>query len=116
MLYARALARHEAAEHDGKVTFAVVHPGVAMTGLVNSLSLFDRWFVWLTNIGKIIEPYQAAYNSLWASAAAENKDLSVDYVYEPVGVPGKLTAAASNDAAGDELWNFTEDVLAKYST
>ena len=59
LLYAREFAKR----HPSIVSVSI-HPGVSATGLVTSLGLFDRWFVWFTNIGKMITPEQCAWNQV----------------------------------------------------
>lgn len=105
LLYSRELAKRHPS-----ITTVSVHPGVAFTGLVTGLGLFNRWFVWLTTFGTRVPVEQCVWNQLWA-ATAERGEVRNGAFYEPVGVLGGLTRAAGDEGLAVELWEWTQREL-----
>ena len=113
LLYAR-----EYAKHHPSITSVSVHPGVSATGLVTSLSSFDRWFVYLTNIGRMISPEHCSWNQQWAATATLGKgdrEVETGTYYEPVGIKGKLVTQAANGELAQKLWDWTQKELEGYT-
>ncbi|KAF9894896.1 hypothetical protein FE257_004518 [Aspergillus nanangensis] len=109
VLYARELARRYPS-----ITSVSVHPGVVGTGLVENLGWANRAFVYVTNLGKLMEAEQGAYNQLWASTVPKEK-LKNGQFYEPVGIlSSKLDKASKDDALAKQLWEWTDKALADY--
>jgi NAD(P)-dependent dehydrogenase (short-subunit alcohol dehydrogenase family) len=113
LLYARAYA-----EHHPSIVSVSIHPGVSATGLVTSLGFFDRWFVYVTNIGNMLTPEQCAWNQQWAATARLGKDdgeVESGTYYEPVGAKGRLVRSAADDELASKLWEWTEKELEGFS-
>ncbi|KAI3322255.1 NAD(P)-binding protein [Xylariaceae sp. AK1471] len=109
VLYARELARRHP-----KLLVCSIHPGVVTTGLISDLKLFDRVFVNVTSMGKMIPPEQGTLNHLWA-VSAPRSEIKTGGFYEPVGVfPSEEAAVAKEKKYGDQLWKYTEDELEKW--
>ncbi|KAL2822805.1 retinol dehydrogenase 11 [Aspergillus cavernicola] len=68
LIYAKELARRYPA-----ITTVSVHPGVVGTGLLEGLSFAKRWFVYITNMGRLLGPEEGAYSQLWAASTAREK-------------------------------------------
>jgi NAD(P)-dependent dehydrogenase (short-subunit alcohol dehydrogenase family) len=112
LLYAR-----EFAAHHPLITSVSIHPGVAFTGLVRDLGLFNYFFVWLTTWGNRVPVEQCVWNQLWAAVAPTGqgvREVVSGTYYEPVGVAGELTAAAKSDDLASELWEWTQEELRKH--
>jgi len=103
----------ELAKRYPDVTTVAVHPGIIWTELVTSLGWFDRMFIWLTTVGKLVEPHEGAYNSEWATTT-DKKNLTSGTFYEPVGVLGKTTKDSLSPKLREELWNWTEKELERW--
>ena len=112
LAYARAFAIH-----NPTITSVSIHPGVSATGLVTSLGIVDRLFVYATNIGSMLSPEQCAWNQQWAATAPLGKgprEVESGCYYEPVGIKGKLQGEAGNDEPAEKLWNWTQKELEGY--
>lgn len=113
LLYAR-----EYAKHHPSITSVSIHPGVSATGLVTSLGFFDRWFVYLTNIGNMLTPEECSWNQQWAATAPLGRndgEVESGTYYEPVGAKGRLVRSAADDELAGKLWGWTEKELEAYS-
>lgn len=109
LLYARAFAQHHPT-----ITSVSIHPGVSATGLVTSMSLPNRLFVYATNVGNMLSAEQCAWNQQWAAVAPlgnGKREVENGAYYEPVGVKGNLTAAGANDELAEKLWEWTQKEL-----
>ncbi|OAL45021.1 NAD(P)-binding protein [Pyrenochaeta sp. DS3sAY3a] len=86
---------------------ATVHPGRILTGMATGLQKESL----LVRLTMPIAPYFCVpvsvgiANHLWAATSPEV--VSGTY-YEPVGVPGKESAIAKDDALSKRLWEWTE--------
>jgi NAD(P)-dependent dehydrogenase (short-subunit alcohol dehydrogenase family) len=109
LLYARAYAKHHP-----NITSVSIHPGVSATGLVTGLGLFDRMFVYGTNIATMIPAEQCARNQQWAATAPKGKVVSGKY-YEPVGAEKVPVREGSNDELAEKLYEWTEKELEGWS-
>ena len=112
LLYAR-----EYAKRNPSITSVSIHPGVSATGLVTSLGCFDRYFVSVTNIGKMLTAEQCAWNQQWAATAPLGKgsrQVESGTYYEPVGIKGKLMRDGGNDELAGKLWDWTQKELEGY--
>ncbi|RYP02317.1 hypothetical protein DL765_010752 [Monosporascus sp. GIB2] len=68
VLYAAELARRYP-----QITSVSVHPGVVATGLVNTLSLKDRAFVYVGNLWHLDTADEASLNAMWAASSDKTK-------------------------------------------
>ncbi|KAF2262001.1 NAD(P)-binding protein [Lojkania enalia] len=96
-------------------TVVSIHPGVVRTNLLSGATGFN-WGVRL--LGKVATAFlksvdEGVKNQLWASVS---KDVKSGLYYEPIGIVGKGTAQANNDSLAQEVWDWTEKELEKYST
>ena len=109
VLYARELA----ARYPEILSFSI-HPGVVGTGLITDLSLADRAFLWVTNLGKILSVEEGAYNSIWA-VTTPRRGVKSGGFYEPVGLLNEKETASSRDPqVQKDLWEWTEKELEKW--
>jgi NAD(P)-dependent dehydrogenase (short-subunit alcohol dehydrogenase family) len=106
LLYARALAKHHPT-----VTSVSLHPGVAVTGMVTSLSFPHRMLVYVTNIWRMLTVEQCAWNQQWAATAPLGKGekmVESGCYYEPIGIEGRLLRKANDDELAEKLWQWTQ--------
>lgn len=106
---ANALWAREFARRCPQLTVVAVHPGVVGTNLFQSMgerSWLVRnvapWFLTSVEVG--------VRNQLWASTAPKDSVESGVY-YEPIGVKGKASKLATDDALAVRLWEWTEKEL-----
>ncbi|KAF2008393.1 short-chain dehydrogenase/ reductase-like protein [Aaosphaeria arxii CBS 175.79] len=114
ILYASELARRYP-----QITSVSVHPGVVKTPLVNTQTWYNRMLIHASQFinGGLMKPSQGAWNTVWAVAAAEKEDLRNGTFYLPVGFDGwdnTLDKAAKDEKLASQLWEWTEEVLARY--
>ncbi|KAK2755482.1 putative secondary metabolism biosynthetic enzyme [Arachnomyces sp. PD_36] len=110
LLYARELAKRYPA-----ITSVSVHPGVVSTGLVENLGLWNRVFIYATNMGKLMKAEEGAYQQLWAATTAKSH-LKNGQFYEPVGILSNgLDKTAKDEALAKKLWEWTDEALAAYT-
>jgi len=106
LLYARELARRHP-----NITCVSVHPGVVKTGLVSDLRLADKFLVYITNVGRMMNPGEGAWNQLWA-ATGNKADIQNGQFYEPVGVlSNNLTRTSQDDDLAARLYDWTDSEL-----
>jgi NAD(P)-dependent dehydrogenase (short-subunit alcohol dehydrogenase family) len=109
MLYARELAKRYP-----KILCFSLSPGVVGTSLVTDLSLFDRTFVYVTQLGRIRTVEQGSYNHLWA-LSVPRESIKAGEFYEPVGKLSTYENASSKDPEmKGRLWEWTEKELEKW--
>ncbi|KFY56631.1 hypothetical protein V496_06661 [Pseudogymnoascus sp. VKM F-4515 (FW-2607)] len=109
VLYARELAKR----YPKLLCFSVT-PGVVGTSLVTDLSLFDRAFVYVSQLGRIKTPEQGSYNHLWA-LSEPRESIKAGAFYEPVGKLSTFENASSKDPKmAGSLWEWTEKELKKW--
>jgi retinol dehydrogenase-12 len=100
----------EIANHHPELTTAAVHPGRILTGMATSLAKES----FLARVTRPIAPFFTVpisvgiTNHLWASTSS---DIVSGTYYEPVGVPGKESAVARDEALSKRLWDWTENEL-----
>ncbi|ETS73516.1 hypothetical protein PFICI_14462 [Pestalotiopsis fici W106-1] len=114
IVYARELARRYST-----IMAVSVHPGVVKTDLVNNLSVARKAVVYVSQylMGvSLMEEWQGCLNQLWAAAGAKRGDLVNGAFYRPVGVLSNdmLDDVAKDTELGENLWSWTEEVLANY--
>ena len=103
------LTRELASRHPELKT-AAVHPGRILTGMATSLAKES----FLVRVTRPIAPFFTVpvsvgiTNHLWASTSP---DVVSGTYYEPVGVPGKESATAKDEALSKNLWEWTENEL-----
>lgn len=113
--HAAALARH----HPELRAAVAVHPGVVDTELVRGPAASYRVVSALLALplvrpllSLLTTPVAAgAHNQLWA---ATSPDVRSGHFYFPVGVDGKGSELARDDAVADRLWEWTEKELDAY--
>ncbi|XXH01954.1 hypothetical protein Hte_008317 [Hypoxylon texense] len=89
---------------------AAVHPGRILTGMAESLrkeSLLTRLTLPIAPLF-CVSPAVGIRNHLWA---ATSPDVVSGMYYEPVGVPGKLSASAQDEKLLKRLHGWTNDAL-----
>lgn len=112
ILYAAELARRYP-----RILAVSVHPGVVKTGLVTNLPWVKRVFVTAANWAQgMLEPHQGCWSQLWVAAAAKRDELVNGAFYMPVGVESNSTLdkTAKDEELAKKLWEWTDEVLAKY--
>jgi NAD(P)-dependent dehydrogenase (short-subunit alcohol dehydrogenase family) len=93
-----------------QIKCVAIHPGRILTGMARSLQK-ESLLAWLT---KPIAPLfcvpvaTGIRNHLWAATSPEV--VSGSY-YEPVGVPGTLSAVANDEAFYKRLQDWTDEAL-----
>ncbi|CZT25156.1 related to oxidoreductase, short-chain dehydrogenase/reductase family [Ramularia collo-cygni] len=109
LLYARAFAKHHP-----EITSVAIHPGIAYTGLIESLSWAERIFVKATTFWMAVPPDQCAYNQQWAATAPLGggiMQVESGRYYEPVGRKAWLLRRAGDDGLAEKLWEWTQEEL-----
>ena len=108
ILFARALAQQYP-----NLTVASVHPGVFRTNLQTSMKENSTLIRIAAKVagGLMPDASKGTRNQLWAATAQEVK--SGEY-YLPVGVGGKGSKAARDDALAKKLWEWTEKECEKW--
>lgn len=116
---ANILFASELARRYPQITSVSLHPGVVKTPMVKGLEGFNGWFnavmCWLAGI-KMMEPHEGAYSQLWCAAGAKKEELTNGGFYRPVGLHSTkdLKGEAANTELAVKLWEWTDDVLAKF--
>lgn len=118
LIYASELARRYP---QSNIKFIAVHPGAVSTGLATNVSFAHKIMLWLffffNNIS-LMEEYQGRLSQLWAAAGAPRSELVDGGFYMPVGRLSNDRLAvdkiASSPKLAEELWDYTQDVLAKF--
>ncbi|KAJ8114260.1 hypothetical protein OPT61_g3813 [Boeremia exigua] len=96
-----------------------VHPGVVKTPMLDGLQGFNKIFnnvgLWANSITPM-EPHEGAWNQLWCAAGARREELLNGGFYRPVGIDftEKTTLLARDKELAKKLWDWTEDVLARF--
>ncbi|KAJ4359941.1 uncharacterized protein N0V89_000500 [Didymosphaeria variabile] len=96
------------AKHHPESKVAAVHPGRILTGMADALKKES----FLVKITAPIAPFFCVpvsvgiINHLWA---ATSPNVVSGTYYEPVGVPGKESALAKDEALSAKLWEWTEE-------
>lgn len=97
-----------------------IHPGVVKTPMLEGFSTFNRLFnnvgMWLNNITPV-EPAEGALNQIWCAAGAVRGELVQGGFYKPVGIDctEQLASLAKDELLAKRLWDWTDDILAKFS-
>ncbi|KAL3450775.1 hypothetical protein BJX65DRAFT_270130 [Aspergillus insuetus] len=93
-----------------QIKTVAIHPGRILTGMARSLQR-ESLLAWLT---KPIAPFfcvpvaTGIRNHLWA---ATSPDVVSGSYYEPVGVPGTMSAVAKDEAFNKRLQEWTDEAL-----
>jgi len=115
MVYASELAKHYA---NSNIKFVSVHPGVVKTDMTSNASMVHKLindaFFFIQRLS-FIEVDQGRLSQLWAAAGAKKDELVDGGYYMPVGrlSNDRLNKTATNEKMGMELWEFTQEALAK---
>lgn len=102
-----------------EIMSVAVHPGVVKTPMLDGLRGFNWVFtylgLWINNITPV-EPHEGAWSQLWCAAGASREELCNGGFYKPVGVnfTEKLTPLARDKQLARKLWDWTEEVLARF--
>ncbi|KAL4971079.1 short-chain dehydrogenase/reductase [Aspergillus stella-maris] len=112
---AQILWTREAASHYPNITINAIHPGLVRTNLMGNAT-GSAW--WAKILGKIANYVftsveQGVRNQLWASVSTE---IRTGWYYEPVGVSGRETELARDEALARGLWEWTEEELRGHCT
>jgi NAD(P)-dependent dehydrogenase (short-subunit alcohol dehydrogenase family) len=108
LVYAAELARRYP-----NMTCLSVHPGIFATELVGNLGTFDKAFVYVTAIGRVLPEEKGAHSQLYVAAGAKKEDLVNGGYYTPVGVLSNSTLdkVAKDEKFAKDLWEWTEEAL-----
>jgi NAD(P)-dependent dehydrogenase (short-subunit alcohol dehydrogenase family) len=88
-----------------------IQPGAVATDIGGThLGLLDKVFATLNTRGKYLTPQEGAYNMCWV-ATTKRENLTNGSYYEPVGSPGKMTKVSQDEAARNQLWEWTQKEL-----
>jgi NAD(P)-dependent dehydrogenase (short-subunit alcohol dehydrogenase family) len=115
MVYASELAKHYPTSN---IKFVSVHPGVVKTDMTANASmshkLLNDVFFFVQRVS-FIEVEQGRLSQLWAAGGAKKDELVNGGYYMPVGrlSNDRLNKTATNEKMGTELWEYTQDALAK---
>ncbi|KAF2811386.1 NAD(P)-binding protein [Mytilinidion resinicola] len=93
-----------------QLTCLSIHPGVVKTELVAEQSFLHKVIIYGSQVGKLLEPEQGAYNQVWASVG-DVKGVANGEYYEPVGRGGLDGGRAANVKLAKELWDWTQKEL-----
>ncbi|KAF2469628.1 oxidoreductase [Lindgomyces ingoldianus] len=110
VLYAQQLAVHYP-----QITSVSIHPGVIRTGLIDTLSTFNKCFCELATVGQKISIQDGAKNQLWAATCKKEK-IQNGVFYEPVGKVGRTTSASKDAKLAAKLWEWTEGELKAFES
>ncbi|KAF1954081.1 dehydrogenase with different specificitie [Byssothecium circinans] len=112
---AMVLHAQDLAERHPLVTTLCLHPGAISTGLIEDKPMFDRWFLKLATFGQRVPLNQGVWNTCWAATAPAGDQLKSGDMYEPVGVPMKGTKDSESAKLREQLREWTEKELERYS-
>ncbi|KAL2807734.1 hypothetical protein BJX63DRAFT_425150 [Aspergillus granulosus] len=74
--------------------------------LVEGMGAVKRWFVYITNLEKIVGPEDGVYSSLWATTTSMGKDANGAF-YGPVRKLGRLDVKVKDEGFAGELCEWT---------
>ncbi|KAF2868079.1 hypothetical protein BDV95DRAFT_645440 [Massariosphaeria phaeospora] len=110
MLYAKLLAKR----YPNFASIAI-HPGIALTGLVEDQLFGDRLWLKTATFGQNIPVQEGVYNACWAATARIGKDQRVaGGMFQPVGIRTRDTKFSSDEELAERLWEWTEEQLESY--
>lgn len=116
IIYAAEFARRYP---DSKIKSVSVHPGAVKTDLTTTISFGKKilmsvifWFLGVS----IMEEEQGRLSQLWVAAGAKNDELVNGGYYMPIGrySDDRLDKTAKSLKLAEDLWVYTQDVLAKF--
>ncbi|KAH8599977.1 putative short-chain dehydrogenase [Bisporella sp. PMI_857] len=116
IVYAAELARRN---QGSNIKFISVHPGAVATDLTTTISfahqILTRIFLFFLGVS-LMQPEQGRLSQLWAAAGAKREQLVSGGFYMPVGrfSNDRLDMTAKSERLGKDLWDYTQDVLAKF--
>ncbi|KAJ5094987.1 hypothetical protein N7532_007278 [Penicillium argentinense] len=91
-----------------------IQPGAVATDIGGThLGMLDKVFIAINTRGKTLTPDEGAYNMCWV-ATTKRENLTNGAYYEPVGWPGNMTEISQDEAARNQLWEWTQKELEKY--
>lgn len=114
--YANVLHAYQLAKLYPNITSVSIHPGVTGTDLIANSRWRDRLLIYVTNLGgTYFTAEEGALNQLWLAAGVDKAKVKNGTLYLPVGVDGSDLVAEIKDldAKAKELWDWTEEALAK---
>jgi len=113
---ANTLYSQKIAELYPEVMSCSVQPGAVATDIGGTdQGFFVNLLKRLGTGGKYLTPEEGAYNMCWV-ATTERGNLENGAYYEPVGWLGTMTSVAKDQAARDQLWEWTQKGLEAYET
>ncbi len=104
---AAILWAREIASRYPQILCVSVHPGIIRTALISNLRTWSKVFVYVTSVGRLLDPYQGAYNLTWC-ATTKRENLEGGCYYKPVGNKTKVARDGANPELGKKLWEWTE--------
>ncbi|GFG10709.1 uncharacterized oxidoreductase C736.13 [Aspergillus udagawae] len=111
---ANTLYSQKIAELYPEIMSCSVQPGAVATDIGgNHLGTLDKVFIAINTRGKTLTPDEGAYNMCWV-ATTKRENLTNGAYYEPVGWPGTMTKISQDEAARNQLWEWTQKELEKY--
>ena len=116
VIYAAELARRYP---ESKINFISVHPGASYTDLTTSISFIHKILIKVVFyfLGvSMMQIEQGRLSQLWAAAGGKKEELVTGGYYMPVGrlSNDRLDKTAKSEKLAAELWDYTQDVLAKF--
>ncbi|KAJ0418316.1 hypothetical protein BJY00DRAFT_315044 [Aspergillus carlsbadensis] len=91
-----------------------IQPGAVATDIGGThLGILDKVFMAVNTRGKTLTPEEGAYNMCWV-ATTKRENLTNGTYYEPVGWPGTMTKVSKDQAARDQLWEWTQKELENF--
>lgn len=97
-----------------RITTVSVHPGVIKTNLMNGATGLSAPIRVLSKVAHrmLASVEEGVKNQLWASFAPEAQS---GLYYLPVGISGKESDLAKDPAKEEEVWQWTEKELSRYT-
>jgi NAD(P)-dependent dehydrogenase (short-subunit alcohol dehydrogenase family) len=113
---ANTLYAQKIAELHPEIISCSVQPGAVSTDIGSgNLGFLGKILKAVGTRGRSLTPEQGAWNMCWVATTAR-EDLVNGAYYEPVGWRGSLTKVAGDQAARDELWEWTREELSRVGT
>lgn len=112
---ANTLYAAKVAELYPEIVSCSVQPGAVATDIGSgNLGVLGELMKVIGTRGRSLTPEQGAWNLCWVATTARDNLVNGAY-YEPVGWRGSLTKVAEDQAARDELWEWTQEELHGYA-
>ena len=112
--YAQVLYTAELAKRYPSITSVAVHPGRIHTDMVSNLPLVSKIMVLWETWGEKLTEEEGCWNSCWAATAPVGSEIKSGGLYWPVGVPREFIEPAKDEKVWKELWEWTDEQLARW--